>query len=180
MGISRFRLRTLMVVVAVTAVSLAMIRGAERLNADVPYLFIAFPAYVLVPSLSLLAVTAVNVGLGLAKRGQASPFATGYLFLGGLMSFAMCLALATQMDYLYAVTDRDPDPVQGASPSDSRYGDALEIAMLALPQIASGLVGGGLAVRYGIRMVRGGRGAFPAGPTSALIESVRPGPDLRA
>jgi hypothetical protein len=158
----KLTVQRMMIVVGVVALNCGLIRGAEDLTANHSSLFVLLPAYALVPSLSLLTVAAVNVGLGLLKRGQASAFPTGYLLLGGLVSFAACLALATQMFILFTVEVRDPDPIQDTSLLNGRCGDVLEIAAWALPQIALALIGGGLAARHGLTIVLGqkrGRGA---------------------
>src|SRR4051794_19869679 len=93
----RLTVRWLMVAVAVFAVDLGLIRWAgEPSNRKVLPSYDALGALseVLAPSLSLLAVAAVNAGLGLARRGRASPFATGYLLCGSLAAFGVCLDFA--------------------------------------------------------------------------------------
>lgn len=153
----RLTVRRIMVAVAVVAADLSLIRGAEALTASGSFLFVIMPAYILVPSLSLLAVAAVSVGMGLAKRGQAPPFSTGYLLLGGLASFGVCLTLATQMYWLFTVTVRDPDPIPDDPLLKGVLGDVLEIAIFALPQVIPALIGGGLAARFGLTIVLRGR-----------------------
>ncbi len=160
----RLTVRGMMIAVAIIAVDFGLIRGAEALAVAHSFMIMALviPAYALVPSLSLLAVAAVSVGLGLVKRGQSPPFSTGYLLVGGLISFGMCLALATQVYYmLFAVTARTPDPIQGPSLWEVALGCALEIAIYALPQVVPALIGGALAARYGLTIARGGRATSP-------------------
>jgi hypothetical protein len=159
----KLSLRWMMVAVAVVALNFGLIRGAKVLTDSGCSLFLLLPAYALVPSLSLLTVAAVNVGLGLVKRRQAPRFATGYLLLGGLVSFGVCLALATQAFMLFAVTVRNPDPTQDPSLLNEVVNDFVMIAMLALPQIASGLIGGGLASWHGLTIVLGGHAIPPKG-----------------
>ena len=153
----RLTVRRMMVAVAIVAVDLSLILGAEALTArDFP-LFIAIPAVALVPSMSLLAVAAVSVGTGLAKRGQAPPFSTGYLLLGGVMSFGMCLALATQTYMLFAVTVITPDPIRDDSLWNGVLAAVEEFAILTLPQVIPALIGGALAARYGLTIIRSSR-----------------------
>jgi hypothetical protein len=159
----RFTVRRVMVAVAVVAVNLGLIREAESLTGcDGSIVFVLLSAYALVPSLSLLTVAAVSVGLGLVKRGQAPAFSTGYLLLGGLASFVMCLGLATQVFIpLFCVTVTSPDPIPAPTPSpfEEGCGYILTLAMFALPQVAPALIGGGLAARHGLTIVLSGRAA---------------------
>jgi hypothetical protein len=153
----------MMVAVALVAVNLSLIQMAEDLTADNCMVSALLPAaLVLVPSLSLLTVAAVSAGLGLVKRGHSPPFSTGYLLLGGLVSFGVCLDMATQTFWLLTVTVREPDPLQAPSHFEELCSTVLMVAMSALPQIALALIGGGLAVRYGLTIVLRGR----AGATS--------------
>lgn len=163
----RFTLRRTMVAVAVVAVNLGLIRGAEDLaahNSSFYSLFVLLPAYALVPSLSLLTVAAMRVGLGLVKQGHAPPFPTGYLLLGSLVTFGVCLALATHVFMLFTVSVIEPE--QSRSPMTEKFLDILTIMILSEPQIAIALIGGGLAARYGLTIVLGGR-VRPAGEAMA-------------
>ncbi len=101
-------MRRMMIVVAIVAVNFGLIRGALGLTAHNTSLSPALPAFALVPSLSLLVVAAAGVGVGRARHGQAPPFSTGHLLSGSPASFAVCMALATQMFMLFSVTIRDP------------------------------------------------------------------------
>jgi hypothetical protein len=153
----RLNVRRMMVAVAVVAVNLGLIRGALDLTAQNTSLFVVLPAFALGPSLSLLTVAAARVGLGLAKHGQAPPFSTGYLLSGSLASFAVCMALATQMFMLFAVTIRDPIEESALVTDKLAVGDVLTITILAMPQIGIALIGGKLAARHGLMIVLVGR-----------------------
>ena len=76
-------------------------------------------------------MAAVSVGVGLVKRGQAPPFSTGYLLLGGLASFGMCLAFAVQAYMLFAVTVIVPEPIQADPLWKTWLYGLLEILILA-------------------------------------------------
>jgi hypothetical protein len=153
----RFTVRRLMIAVAVVALNFGLIRGAETLNENRSDVFLVLPAYALVPSLSLLIVAAVYAVQGLVKRRQAPPFATGYLLLGGVVTFAVCLDFATQMFAAFSTIVREPDPILEESPLYDRLSDLVTIAEFALPQVASALIGGWLAARYGLRIVLSAR-----------------------
>ncbi len=156
MKLPRFRLRTLMIAVVVAAANLGLVRAADNPAIDEHLLE---TAYVLVPSLSLLAVAAASVGVGLATRGQSRSFCTGYLVAGSLASFAMCALLATQqlLEWFNVMEDRIPRGWREYLNNGAGFFVAL--AIFALPQIAPALVGGGLGTRYGLTMGLGGRSA---------------------
>jgi hypothetical protein len=161
MPIPRFTVRRLMVAVAVVAVDFGLIRGADELT-TLNSGFVFLTAFAFVPSLSLLTVVAVNAGLGLVKYGKAPAFSTGYLLLGGLVSFGMCLDLATQSFIFNAITvtviDDNPAPVSSWGTWGSEF---LLMVMLALPQVIPALIAGGLATRYGLTIVLSGRALPP-------------------
>ncbi len=159
----RLTVRGMMIAVAIVAANFGLLRGAESLAAADSSLILALviPAYALIPSLSLLAVAAAGVVLGLVKGGQSPPFSTGYLLLGGLASFGMCLALATQAYMVLAMIVITPEPLHGLSQWEVALGHALEIAIFAVPQVVPALIGGGLAARYGLAIVLGGRATPP-------------------
>jgi hypothetical protein len=150
----RFTVRRMMIAVAVVALNFGLIRGAEeltRLNSGL----VILSAYALVPSLSLLTVAAVNAGLGLVKYGKASAFSTGYLLLGGLVSFGICLDLATQSFILDAITVTIiNDSPASETTSNIWLSYILLILAFASPQVIIASIGGGLANRYGLTIVR--------------------------
>jgi hypothetical protein len=155
-----------MVAVAVLSMDLALIRWADDLASShqfpASYAAVGILACVLVPSVSLLAVAAANAALGLARRGRASPFATGYLICGSLVTFAFCLDLAAQTYLLLGVTTvREPAPETETSVVGSRAGEALEVAIYALPQVVCAMIGGLLAARYRLTIVLGVRRPLP-------------------
>jgi hypothetical protein len=149
----------MLVAVAVIALDFGLVREAYEIDDCEPCTsHSTLPALVFVPSLSLLSVAAANAGLGLARRGWASPFATGYLLLGGLASLAVCLDFAAGTYLLFGmatVLDRSASP--GHSILDGWLGVVLIIAVGAMSQIAFAMIGGGLASRYGVAIVLRGR-----------------------
>jgi len=155
----RFTVRRMMIIVMVVAVNFGLIRGAEESG------MMVFTAYTFVPSLSLLTVSAVHVGIGLVKHGKASSFLTGYLLLGGLASFGMCLDLATQESFIMAAMSsiaRYTSSIVGPNFDDramfgNRFMDLMVIFTWSLPQIILAFIGGGLATRYKLMIVLGDR-----------------------
>jgi len=134
-------------------VNFALIRGTEGLTVE-GSAYLAVLAYAFVPSLSLLTVAAVNAVRGLVKCGQAPPFSTGYLLLGGTASFGVCLALAPMTFTLFvSVPYCVPGHVQESSLLEDLWNYGQLIAMFALPQVVPALIGGGLAVRYRLAIV---------------------------
>jgi hypothetical protein len=151
----RVTVRRLMVGVAVVAVNFGLIRGAEDLTIDSPTLYVVLPAYALVPSLSLLAVAALSAGLGLVTRGRASPFATGYLLLGGPAFCVACLAVAMHLPTYFVFEILGP--AMGRPPLGDRFADVLMTVVMACSQVLPALVGGSLAARLGLTIVLSGR-----------------------
>jgi hypothetical protein len=161
MRLPRIRLRTLMVAVAIIAVNFGLARWGEEVDARSNCVFLAATNQVLAPSLSLLTVAVAAIAVALVRRGQSSPFATGYFLLGGLASFAVCLVLATQMsDGLILRLTGIVGP-NGLEPDGSLLwrDKILDSAACTLPQVVLGLIGGGLAVRFGLSFVLSGRAA---------------------
>jgi hypothetical protein len=120
---------------------------------------------IFVPPASLLFLAAVSVGVGISRRSYASPFATGYLLLGGLASLAVSLDFAAGTNGFLALLPSirgllDPSLAPGVPESritlpshsvfDGWLGDILLVGVCALPQLAFGMIGGGLACRYGL------------------------------
>src|SRR5438132_6818617 len=181
MRLPRVRLTVgwMLVAVAVIGLDFGLVRGAYQADEREPCTSsLTLPALIFVPPLSLLFVAAVSVGLGITRRGWASPFATGYLLLGGLASLGVCLDFAAgtnQLPGLLAFIKGVLDPslalgvpeTRVTSPSHSVFdgwvGDILLIAICALPQFAFAMIGGRLACRYGLASVLRGR-ARPLGP----------------
>lgn len=156
MRLPRFTTRRLMVLVAVVAVNIGLIRGVDIWAAD-PGLPFGLLAYALVPPMSLLVVAAARVRIGLAKRGQAPPFSVGYLLVGGLVSFGVCLAFATQTIWLLIETVTVPVPVPVPSAWEETFDEIFLIALLTLPQMVLALVGGVLSARHRLTIVLEGR-----------------------
>jgi hypothetical protein len=157
----KFTLRHMMVAIAVLAADLGLIRGAMILTDQHSSLFVLLPAYALVPSLSLLTVALASVVLGLLKHRRTPPFATGYLLMGVLTSFGMTLALAVQAYWIFAVTVREPE--LDLSPWVAGLSDVMLVGLLGLLQVVPALIGGVLAARYGLTIVRGDQGAHDSG-----------------
>jgi hypothetical protein len=159
--------------VAIIAMDFGLVRGAYQADARSPCMSnLTVPALIFIPPLSLLAAAAVSVGLGIARRGWASPFATGYLLLGGLASLGVCLDLATGyhvFDYMTEIVEGvfDPSRAPGApevrmtSASESVFdgwvGLLLFLAICWLPQITFAVIGGMFASRHGLTIVSRGR-----------------------
>jgi hypothetical protein len=159
----------MLVAVAVVGLDLALIRGAYQADEREPCTSsLTFPALIFVPPLSLLAVAAASAGLGVARRGWASPFATGYLLLGGLASLVICLDFAAgthQVPHLLNHVEGVLDPSLAPGVPEARLtsprqsvldgwvGDLVLVAICALPQVASAMIGGGLASCYGLTIV---------------------------
>ena len=159
-----------MIAVALVAADMGLILGAEALDASLGSFVIPMTAFVLVPSLSLLAVAAWNVGTGLVRRRQAPPFSTGYLLVGGLVTFGMCLALALQAYMLFAVTVTTPNPLPEPSAWDQGLAIVEAFAITTLPQIVPALIGGVLATRLGLTIARGHRGSTAGAEGSASAD----------
>ena len=162
--------RWMVMAVAIIALDFGLIRGAYEADARSPCMSnLTLPALLFVPPLSLLTLAAVNAGLGLWRLGRASPFATGYLLLGGLASLGVSLDLAAGTYLLLWVTiDRDPAPV----PEPSVFGWVgtilLDLAILPLSQVALAIIGGGLAARFGLAVVLSGRAAPSTGQGACI------------
>lgn len=189
MRLSRVRPTVRWMLGAVAAISLdfALIRGAYQADESEPCTSnLTFPALIFVPPLSLLTVVAVSAGLGVARRGWASPFATGYLLLGGLASLGVCLDFAAGTQQLHHLLNLvkgvlDPSLAPGVpetrltsprhSVLDGWVGDLLFVAICALPQFAFGMIGGSLASRYGLAIVLRGR-AIPLGSQETVSGEV--------
>jgi hypothetical protein len=169
----RLTVRWMLVAVAVIGLDIGLIRGASQADEREPCTSsLTLPALIFVPPLSLLFVAAVSAGLGIARRGWASPFETGYLILGGLVSLGVCLDFAAgthQLLHLLAFTKGvlDPSLAPGipetrlTSPTcsvlDGWVGALLFVAICALPQFFFALIGGWLASRFGLAIVLRGR-----------------------
>jgi len=155
----------MMVAVAVTALDFGLIARAVEVEEENPCTsFIAFPAMVFVPSMSLIAVAALNSIYRLARCGRASPFATGYFLFGCLGSLCLCLDLAAHTNLLFSLTAfLDPAPGPNGSVSDRWVGDLLSILIYALSQVAIALIGVLVAARYGMQLVLSGRNPAPTG-----------------
>jgi hypothetical protein len=180
-------LRMTLLAVAVIGLDLALIRGACQADESEPCTSsLTFPALIFVLPLSLLAVAGVSTGLGVARRGYASPFATGYLLLGGLASLGVCLDFAAGTHQLPRLLNLvkgvlDPSLAPGVpearltSPTqsilDGWAGDLLFVAICALPQFFLAMIGGGLASRYGLVIVLRNR-ETPLGPQGAVSSEV--------
>jgi hypothetical protein len=171
----RFTVRRMMIAVAVVAVNFGLIRGTKELK-DARGAhdngLLLFAAYTMIPALSLLTVAAVDVGFGLLRCGKTRSFSTGYLLLGGLVSFGICFDLATQSFVLDAVTvtitDDRPDPT---SLLGKWSADMMLIFVFALPQVIVAMIGGGLADRYGLMIVRNVR-AMPDAAAISVTDEV--------
>jgi hypothetical protein len=151
-------MRWLLVAVAVLAVDLGLIRWTDDLASRrhlAYYAVIAGLARLIAPSLSLLAVAAVNAGRGLARCGRASPFATGYLLCGGLVTLGVSLDMAAHGFFFDMAVQTYVRllPTISFGPFDGWVDHALWITAYTLPQIAFALVGGALATRYGLALV---------------------------
>ena len=176
----RFSLRHIMIAVAVVGVNLGLIREVGQLtnaraNArGVPSEgFLLYVAYTVLPALSLITVAAVDIGAGLVKCGRARSFSTGYLLLGGLVSFGVCLDLATQSFILDKVTSTILDDRTGPASLFTLgewSSDVLLVFVLALPQVSLGVIGGGLAEWCGLTIVRGGRANSEVASTSVTTQ----------
>ena len=145
--------------VAVSGLNFGLVRGACDADEREPCTsHLTLPALIFVPPMGLLFVTAVNVGLGIGRRGSASPFATGYLLLGGLASLGVCLDFAIGTNLLggplaYIEGVLDPSVAPGVaeirltsssrSVFDGWVGDILLVLVYGLTQIASAMVGAG-------------------------------------
>jgi hypothetical protein len=166
----------MLVAVAVISLDLAMIRGAYQVDESEPCTSgLTFPALIFVPPLTLLTLAAARVGLGVVRRGRASPFATGYLLLGGMSSLGVCLDLVAGTGLLSGLqahiqgffeTLRAPGVPEarmttvGRAMFDGWPGDILLIVICALPQLVFGVIGGALASRCGLAIVRTSRKMF--------------------
>jgi hypothetical protein len=171
----RFTVRRMMIAVAVVAVNFGLIRGADELTKAHGHNdgLLLFVALTILPALSLLTVAAVDVGFGLVKYGQAQSFSTGYLLLGGLVSFGICIDLATQSFILDAVitTSIGSPGVAYLFSSGEWFADVLLVFVFALPQVILAMIGGGLAKRYGLTIVRSGR-AIPDDAAISVTDEV--------
>jgi hypothetical protein len=174
----RLTVRWMVAVVAVIALDFGLIREAYERDLREPCMpsILAQAAFIFVPSLSILLVAAVQAGLGVARGGCASPFASGYLLLGGLASLGVCLDIAARthlLTYLLHVAEGllDPSIAPGApetlvtSPRHSIFdgwvGDFLLYATYVFPQFAFGIIGGGLANLHGLAIVMRSRETPP-------------------
>ena len=173
----RLTVRWMVAAVAVIALDFGLIREAcERDLREPCTSMLAQDALIFVPSLSMLFVAAVNAGLGVARGGRASPFASGYLLVGGLATLGVCLDIAVRthlLAYLLQVAEGllDPSMAPGApetlvtSPRHSIFdgwiGDFLLYAIYVFPQFAFGIIGGGLANLYGLAIVMRSRETPP-------------------
>jgi hypothetical protein len=91
------------------------------------------------------------------KSGQAPSFSTGYFLSGGLMSFIICfdLALESRSFIFYALEAVLPNEHSDiASFTGLWYLDFLLMFVFFVVQLAVAMIGGGLANRSGLRMVR--------------------------
>jgi hypothetical protein len=154
-----------MVAVAAIALNIGVIRWVIESEDNLP-------AVIFVPSLGLLSVAAVNVGLALGRRGWASPFATGYLLFGGLASIGVCLELIygpspegflleiiNMIKYLLSLLTSGVtlSTRRELSVFDVWFSDMILIVFCSLPQVCFAMIGGGLASRYGLTIVLRGR-----------------------
>jgi hypothetical protein len=176
-------IRGILAAVAIIGLDLAIVCGAIQAEESEPCTSnLLFPALMFVPPLSLLTLAAVSVGLGVVRRGRASSFATGYLLLGGMASLGVCLDLAAGTGQLSGLKDhiegfseplRAPGVPEarlttvGQSMFDGWPGVILLIVICALPQLVLGVMGGALASRYGLAIVRTCR-KMPLGPKGTV------------
>lgn len=148
----RWTMRWMMIVVAVVAVNFAVLRLADEqgssLGVEMVEAFFLFS-----PPLSLLAVAAASVVVGLVKRGRAPGFSTGYLLIGGLASLLACLAVATQLlTFLYELLGERKILVDQFLMAGG-YGELVLLVVFVFLQIAIALFGGALAARLKLTIV---------------------------
>jgi hypothetical protein len=111
--------------------------------------------------------------MGIARRGWASSFATGYLLIGGLTSLIVSLDDAAdlhQIPHLHSIIEAvfDPSLAPGVpetlivpsdepAPSESAR-ELLLLLMYSLPQVLFAIIGGCLASRCNLAIALRGPG----------------------
>lgn len=162
--------RGIVLAVAIICVDLAIIGRALRADESEPCTSsLVFPSLIFVPPLSLLALAAFSITLGVARSGRASSFATGYLLLGGMATLGVCLDFAMGSGLLFHLVRLaegvfDPSLAPGVpealltSPRqpvlDDGSRELMLLAICSLPQFAFAMLGGALASRFGLEISR--------------------------
>ena len=161
--------KRMMLAIAVIGLDLALMRGALQTDESEPCTSNLFlPTLIFVPPLSVLAVAVMKAIQGITRRGWTSPFATGYLLVGGLTSLVVSLDFATglrQLYHLQTLVEGVLNPLTApgmpeillTSPIESAQdwwvNLLLTIAMCSIPQFVFAMIGGVLASRYGLAIV---------------------------